>query len=64
MSLTRSELVTFATYKAGATSRGIADIEDDTAIKGDLDHGFDQASFERGMAELGESGAQVMVLSQ
>lgn len=55
-----AHLVTFATYKAGATSRGIADIEDDNAIKGDLDHGFDQASFEHGMKELGNSGAQVI----
>lgn len=55
-----AQLVTFATYRAGATSRGIADIEDDSAIKGDLDHGFDQASFEQGMAELDDSGAQVI----
>ena len=53
-------LVTLVTYRDGATSRAIADIEAAHAVYGDIDGGFDSEVFEGGMAELARMGAQVV----
>ena len=53
-------LVTFVKYRAGATSRGIADIEKAHAVYGDIDNGFDPDVFDAGMLTLAQMGAQVV----
>ena len=53
-------LVTLVTYRDGATSRAIADIEAAHAVYGDIDGGFSSEVFEAGMAELARMGAQVV----
>lgn len=53
-------LATLVSYRDGAESRSIADIESVHCVYGDIDKDFDPEAFEAGLQELEKAGIQVI----
>jgi hypothetical protein len=56
----RVKLINFNQYREDAENRKTVNIEWAYAVAGDWDKNFDQTLFEQGMAELANTGAQVI----